>query len=125
LRGIYELLVALIAFCGITQMYLLQVNVSPSIMLVVYSIIIVAFLEGIVFRKGTDQEPKDAHKRIAWMLILIFANVITFAMIGVEGSVLSSLGAGFLIVFFNFEQLGASLVFKYDNRRQTHETAER
>ena len=120
LRGINELLNIIIAYTGITQMYLIIVYTSPSIVLIIFAIIIFVFLEGIVFNRGTEQEPKETQKRIAWAFILLLVNAVFFIAMEIENSV-SILGAGFLLVLMNFEQFGAFLVSIYENQRHPQE----
>lgn len=125
LRGIYELLTALIALCSIEQMYLLHTNLPLEVMLLLDAIIFGVFLEGIIFHRDTNHEPKGTEKRIVWTLVLILLNVIIFVGIQAGESVMGMLSAGFLLICFNFDQLGAFLIFKYDNRKLKRDVEEK
>ena len=121
MRGIYELLITLIAFCGFIQMYFLHANISLSVMLLIDVMVLVGFSEGIIFHRVEDQDSNDINKRVAWTFILLLVNLAIFVSMSVEGAFVQILVAASLIIFMNFEQVGAFLVFKYDIRKQPQE----
>jgi hypothetical protein len=115
------LLITLVAICGFIEMYFLHTNLSLSVMLLIDAIVLIGFLEGIIFHRGGDQDLNETNKRIAWTFILLLVNLAIFMSMLVEDAFVQILGAASLIIFMNFEQVGAFLVFKYDNRKQPQE----
>ncbi len=102
-------------------MYFLHANISLSVMLLIDVMVLVGFSEGIIFHRVEDQDSNDINKRVAWTFILLLVNLAIFVSMSVEGAFVQILVAASLIIFMNFEQVGAFLVFKYDIRKQPQE----
>jgi len=118
MRGTNELLILLVASCGILQMYLIHVSGTPSILLLTDSVIVVAFFGGVIRYRGTRRKPDEILMWRIGVVILLLCNIPFFVVIWLSSpEVLLTLSAGFLITMVNFEELGWFLVFKYKESR--------
>jgi len=121
LRGLDVILAALVAMCGIVQIYLILTFSDPEPILgeFLLAMAIGSFLVGITRLKHTEQVSYEVNKWKAWISILLILNAILFVILWTSGADNTGyvLSGAFVITILDFEEVGFYIAMMHRRRK--------